>query len=153
MTQHFSIYPIGFVRSPIKEAVDENWGGVTSRIDLVPEYRGSLVGLADFSHAIVITYLHQAKYIPSKHLQRRPRGLESMPEVGIFSQRVKDRPNPVGVTAVEILGVGDTYLDVRGLDAIDATPVIDIKPYYPQYDRVESPRIPEWVDRLMEDYF
>jgi len=58
-----------------------------------------------------------------------------MPKVGIFSQRVKDRPNPIGVTTVEIISIGDDYIDVCGLDAIDATPVIDIKPYFPQYDK------------------
>ena len=153
MEQEINIIPIGSVKSSVTELVDENWGNVTSRINLFPEYKGSLVGLEDFSHLIVITYLHKAKYIQSKHLQRRPRGMKSMPEVGIFSQRVKDRPNPIGVTAVEIISVGDDYIDVRGLDAIDATPVIDIKPYYPHYDKIETPRIPEWIDRLMKDYF
>ena len=153
MMNEISIKPIGSVSSPVTERVDKNWGEVTSRIILKPEYKGSLLGLEDFSHAIIVTYLHQAKFIPSKHLQRRPRGLESMPKVGIFSQRVKDRPNPIGVTAVKIIGVGDDYLEVRGLDAIDNTPVIDIKPYYPHYDKIEAPCIPEWVNRLMEDYF
>ena len=153
MEQEINIIPIGLVKSSVTELVDENWGNVTSRINLKAEYKGSLVGLEDFSHVIVITYFHQAKYIPSKHLQRRPRGMESMPKVGIFSQRVKDRPNPLGVTAVEIISVGSDYLDVSGLDAIDATPVIDIKPYYPHYDKIETPQIPEWVDRLMKNYF
>jgi len=148
-----TIKPIGFVESSVTEMVDENWGSVSSRIKLLSEYEGSLIGLEDFSHAIVITYLHRAKYIPSKHLQRRPRGLKSMPTVGIFSQRVKDRPNPIGITSVEILSVGRDSLDVRGLDAIDGTPVIDIKPYFPHFDSVEKARIPEWVGRLMKNYF
>lgn len=76
-----------------------------------------------------------------------------MLKVGIFSQRAKDRLNPVGVTAVKIIRVGDDYLDVRGLDAVDGTPVLDIKPYYPQYDKMEACIVPEWVDRLMENYF
>jgi len=153
MEQEINIIPIGLVKSSVTELVDKNWGNVTSRINLLPEYKGSLVGLEDFSHIIVITYLHQAKYTPSKHLQRRPRGMESMPKVGIFSQRVKDRPNPIGVTAVEIINVGDDYIEVRGLEAIDATPIIDIKPYYPHYDKIETPKIPQWVDRLMNNYF
>ena len=76
-----------------------------------------------------------------------------MPQVGIFSQRVKDRPNPIGVTAVKIISVGDDYLEVQGLDAINDTPVLDIKPYYPQYDKIEHSIVPEWVNRLMEKYF
>jgi tRNA-Thr(GGU) m(6)t(6)A37 methyltransferase TsaA len=151
--QEIKIKTIGFVESSVTDLGDENWGSVSSRITLLPEYEGSLLGLEDFSHAIVITYLHRAKYDPTKHLRRRPRGMESMPEVGIFSQRVKDRPNPIGVTAVEIMEVGDDYLYIRGLDAVDGTPVIDIKPYFPQFDRVENARIPEWVDRLMKNYF
>jgi len=144
---------IAFVASPVTEQTDQNWGKIISRILLQPEYIGALSGLENFSHALVITYLHQAKYEKSKHLQRRPRGLESMPVVGIFSQRAKDRPNPVGVTAVKIITVRDDYIEVQGLDAIDGTPILDIKPYYPQYDRVDLPKVPEWVDRLMEKYF
>jgi tRNA (adenine37-N6)-methyltransferase len=120
---------------------------------LQPEYIGALSGLEDFSHAIIITYLHQAKYEKEKHLQRRPQGLESMPEVGIFSQRAKDRPNPIGVTAVKIINVGNDYIEVQGLDAINETPVLDIKPYFPHYDKIDLPRVPEWVYRLMKKYF
>ncbi len=73
-------------------------------------------------------------------------------EVGIFAQRAKDRPNPIGLTAVKIVEVGAESIAVRGPDAIDGTPVPDIKPYVSQYDRIESPAIPEWVNRLMEGY-
>lgn len=144
---------IGLVSSTVTEQTDENWGQITSRIILQPEYVGALCGLGDFSHAIIITYLHQAKYEKEKHLQRRPRGLESMPKVGIFSQRAKDRPNPLGVTAVKIINVEDGYIEVQGLDAINETPVLDIKPYYPQYDKIDSPKVPDWVNLLMEKYF
>jgi len=111
------------------------------------------LGLENFSHAIIVTYLHQANYEKEKHLQRRPRNLETMPKVGIFSQRAKDRPNPIGITAVEIISVGDDYLEIKGLDAINETPILDIKPYYPHYDKIDSPKVPEWVDRLMKNYF
>ena len=75
-----------------------------------------------------------------------------MPKVGIFSQRTKDRPNTIGMTSVAILSVDETSLTVQGLDAIDGTPVLDIKPYYPVYDKKDA-SVPEWVDRLMEHYF
>lgn len=151
--EKIELKPVGYVSSPATEKVDENWGGVVSRILLEPEYAGALEGLKDFSHALIVTYLHQARYNKERHLQRRPRGWESMPQVGIFSQRAKDRPNPIGVTAVRIIRVGDDYLEVQGLDAINGTPVLDIKPYYPQYDKVENATVPEWVNRLMEKYF
>lgn len=144
---------IGYVSSPITQKIDENWGMVTSSILLNPNYAGALLGLEEFSHAIIITYLHQARYEKLKHLQRRPRNLATMPKVGIFAQRAKDRPNPIGITAVEIIDVGNDYLEVKGLDAIDKTPVIDIKPYFPQYDKVDAAVVPEWVNRLMENYF
>jgi len=143
---------IGHVESPVKEQTDERWGAVVARIVLQPEYRDGLRGMAPFSHALIVTYLHQARFDPSRHLIRRPRGLESMPEIGIFAQRAKDRPNPIGVTAVSIVRVESDTLVVRGLDAIDGTPVLDIKPYYPAYDRVMNAVVPEWVDRLMKDY-
>jgi tRNA-Thr(GGU) m(6)t(6)A37 methyltransferase TsaA len=147
------IKPIGIVESPVKDPVDENWGAVTSKIFIKPEYGPGLLGLGDFSHVIVVTYLHKASFDPTCHLQRRPRGLDHMPKVGIFSQRAKDRPNHLGFTAVELLAVGENDITVRGLDAIDGTPVIDIKPYFPQYDKVCSAIVPDWVNDLMEHYF
>lgn len=148
-----TLQPIGTVSSPVTERRDENWGETRSRIRLNPEFAGALLGLEGFSHAIIVTYLHQASFEREKHLQRRPRNLETMPRVGILSQRAKNRPNPIGVTAVEIVNVGHDHLEVKGLDAIDGTPVLDIKPYYPHYDRIETPKVPEWVDRLMKGYF
>lgn len=148
-----ALQAIGFVSSPVTERMDANWGATTARIVLSPEFEGALLGLEDFSHAIIVTYLHQATYERDKHLQRRPRNLETMPKVGILSQRAKNRPNPIGVTAVEIVNTGRDYLEVRGLDAIHETPVLDVKPYYPLFDRVDNPKVPEWVDRLMKGYF
>ncbi len=72
--------------------------------------------------------------------------------MGIFAQRCKDRPNQIGVTSAQIVSAEDGVLVVRGLDAVDGTPVLDIKPYYPAYDKRDA-TVPEWVDRLMEHYF
>jgi len=144
---------IGRVDSPEVLQKDESWGAVEARVILKPEYRDGLHGLEQFSHAIIVTYLHEAGYDPSRHLVRRPRGLKTMPEMGIFAQRAKDRPNPVGITVVSIVGVEPGALVVRGLDAIDGTPVIDVKPYYPVYDRVDAPKVPAWVTKLMKGYF
>jgi tRNA-Thr(GGU) m(6)t(6)A37 methyltransferase TsaA len=148
-----SLKIIGYVHSTVKEQTDEHWGRVEARVVLKPEYRAGLQGIEQFSHALIVTFLHEARFEPSKHLVRRPRGLDSMPEVGIFAQRAKDRPNPLGITAVSIAGVESGVLVVRGLDAIDGTPVVDVKPYYPAYDRIMNASVPEWVDRLMKGYF
>ena len=143
---------IGTVVSPIKEPVDENWGEVVSEIVLEKKYADGLIGLKDFSHAIVIYFMHLATDKERVKIRRHPQGRDDMPFVGIFSQRAKRRPNPVGVTAVKIIKVENNVLKIQGLDAIDGTPVLDIKPYYPR-DRVENPIIPEWVYRLMSKYY
>jgi len=76
-----------------------------------------------------------------------------MPQIGIFAQRARHRPNPIGITAVRLIGVEGRVLSVRGLDAIDGTPVLDIKPYFPVYDHDSGAVVPEWVERLMKGYF
>lgn len=144
--------PVGTVKNNVTDRKDASWGTDVSSVVLDEQYAGGLAGLESFSHAIILFYLDQARYIREKHLQRRPRNRDDMPLVGIFSQRGKDRPNRIGITAVEIVSVTDRTLVIKGLDAVDGTPVLDIKPYYPVYDRKDA-SVPEWVDRLMEHYF
>ena len=150
--QNIIMRPVGHVSNTVTTKKDTAWGTDISTIFLDEAYHTGLAGLETFSHAIIICYLDKAKYIPEKHLQRRPQGREDMPIVGIFSQRTKDRPNPIGVTSVEILAVDDRSITVKGLDAIDGTPVLDIKPYYPVFDK-RNATTPGWVDLLMEHYF
>jgi tRNA-Thr(GGU) m(6)t(6)A37 methyltransferase TsaA len=149
----FMVRAIGVVRSPVTEPVDEGWGTVAARIVIEPELRPGLRGLAEFSHVLVVALLHGASFDPARHLVRRPRGLADMPELGIFAQRAKDRPNPLGVTVVPLVAVGDDGITVRGLDAIDGTPILDLKPYFPEFDAASGVRVPGWVGRLMTGYF
>ena len=144
--------PIGYVKNEVKERKDASWGEDTSSIVLESEYISGMKGLEDFSHVNIIYYLDKAMYETDKHLQRKPQNRDDMPLVGIFSQRGKDRPNSIGMTSVKVVSVSEDTLIVKGLDAIDGTPVLDIKPYYPVYDRKDA-SVPEWVDRLMEHYF
>ena len=83
--QEIILKPIGFVSSEVSERRDENWGQTRSRIILKPEFAGGLKGLEDFSHALIVCYLHEAAFETEKHLRRRPRNLAAMPRVGIFS--------------------------------------------------------------------
>ena len=145
--------PIGIIKSPVTDKVDHNWGAVISQIVINESLADGLCGLEDFSHIIVIYHLDQAKFLREKHLVRHPQGREDLPQVGIFSQRAKDRPNPIGITAVKLLSIDKNVIEVQGLDAIDGTPVLDIKPYYPQYDLKEDAQVPSWVDVLMTGYF
>jgi tRNA-Thr(GGU) m(6)t(6)A37 methyltransferase TsaA len=147
------LHPIGFVKSPVAEPVDENWGKVVSRIHLTEPWGRGLKGLEDFSHLIVVFHMHRAAHDPKTDLIRRPRGRADMPEAGIFAQRAKHRPNPIGVTAVRLLEIQGSELVVQGLDAIDGTPVLDLKPYVPQFDRVAGARVPKWMKELMKGYF
>ena len=155
----YHVTPIGVVRCAVAAPVDEAWGAVESTIVLDPQLRPGLRGLEGFSHLIVVTFLHGATFDPARHLVRRPRGLAELPELGIFAQRAKDRPNPLGVTCVTLLGVDAEGPRVRGLDAIDGTPVLDLKPYFPHFDLPGGPeakalvRVPPWVDALMRGYF
>jgi tRNA-Thr(GGU) m(6)t(6)A37 methyltransferase TsaA len=147
------IQQIATVRSPVTEGVDENWGEVVSELHVDPRFAAGLRALDGFSHALVVFYMHQSSFDPATDLVRRPRGRDDMPEVGIFGQRAKHRPSPIGITAVEIVGVDGPLLRVRGLDAIDGTPVLDVKPYVPAFDVRAGARVPEWMDRLMTGYF
>lgn len=148
-----TLEPIGIVRSPISEGVDENWGKVIAEIRIAEHLAAGLQGIDQFSHLLVVFWMHQSSFDPAADLVRRPRGRADMPPLGIFAQRAKHRPNPIGITAVKLIGVSGALLTVRGLDAIDGTPVLDIKPYVPAFDHVTAATVPEWIERLMEGYF
>ncbi len=148
---HINIEPIGYVVNTVEEPVDIGWGEVESRLVLREDLAPALAVLEEFSHVLVVYWMHRA--VPPEVLRRRPQGREDMPEVGLFAQRSKHRPNPIGVTVVTLVSVHDGELVVRGLDAINGTPVLDIKPHYPEYDSPPDAHVPEWVGRLMKGYF
>ncbi len=148
-----NLTPIGTVHNSVTEEIDHGWGGIISEIVLDEALAPGLQGLEQFSHALIVFYMHQARFHPATDLQRRPRGRADMPLLGIFAQRPKHHPNSIGITAVEIVEVSGHVLKVKNLDAINGTPVLDIKPYFPIFDRVDNARTPEWVARLLQDYF
>ena len=112
----------------------------------------SLKGLESFSHCIVVYVFDRAEWDDSS-MSRHPRGNPDWPEVGIFAQRAKDRPNRLGVTVCRILGVEGTSIRVEGLDAIDGTPVVDIKPWMSEFGTRGEVRQPRWATELMQDYW
>lgn len=143
--------PIGYVVNDIDSPIDCGWAKVESRIVLQENLAPALLGLDDFSHLLVVFWMHQAE--TTMVLQRRPQNRDDMPKIGLFSQRSKHRPNSIGVTSVPLVGVNGREVVVPGLNAINGTPVLDIKPYYPQYDRPAEVSVPEWVNCLMAGYF
>ena len=150
----FEVHSIGTVKCPVDEMSQGNWATVESEIHLSPEYAPGLQGLEGFSHVLVVFFLDRAQgFDLSKQLLRRPRGMEDLQELGVFAQRTKYRPNPIGVTAVKLLGIEGNVVRVQALDALDGTPVLDIKPYMPPFDRVDEVTMPPWVGRFIEGYF
>jgi tRNA-Thr(GGU) m(6)t(6)A37 methyltransferase TsaA len=147
------LHVIGTVRNGRDDADDRGWGSLVSTIELLPEFAAGLEGLESFTHCLVLFFMHHDPDREALVLRRRPRGRADMPLLGVFAQRARMRPNRAGITAVEIVRVEPGRLVVRGLDALDGTPVLDVKPYVPVFDRRDGARVPEWMDRLMEGYF
>jgi tRNA-Thr(GGU) m(6)t(6)A37 methyltransferase TsaA len=152
--------PVAIVRSPRTTVTDDHWGSVIAEIELaegVPE--GSFVGIESFSHLEIIYYFHQVgdgktQLGDGKTVwSRRPRGNPAWPEMGIFAQRNKDRPNSIGLTTVELLEHAGRVIKVRWLDAIDGTPVLDIKPVFREFMPKGETRQPGWAGELTRDYW
>jgi len=150
----FALRPIGVVHSPRTEVADDDWGAVTSTITLGPSFGPeALVGLSEFSHLDVVYLFDRVDPDTVCLGTRRPRGNPTMPEVGIFAQRGKDRPNRLGVCTCELVGVEGTTVTVRGLDAVDGTPVLDIKPHMVEFDPRGPVTQPAWSHELMAGYW
>jgi tRNA (adenine37-N6)-methyltransferase len=151
----FTMYPIGFVRSPRTEPIDDDWGAVVSRVALDTEQftADSLRGLEHFSHIDVVYLLDRVDQGSFERAARRPRNNPDWPAVGVFAQRNKRRPNRIGVSTCELVRIDRTELTVRGLDAIDGTPVFDIKPYMSEFSPRGRVRQPRWSHELMSGYW
>lgn len=148
------IAPIGFVRGGRAAVEDDHWGAVQASIELAdglgPE---ALFGLADFSHIDVVFQFDQ---VPDHKIEtgaRHPRGNTDWPLVGIFAQRGKNRPNRIGLSTCRLVAVEGTRVTVEGLDAVDGTPVLDIKPVMREFLPRGDIRQPDWVGELMKDYW
>lgn len=130
---------IGYVRNSVKKPRPRGWEQVESTIDMLSEHTSRLEGIERYSHIIVVFYLDIAAGAPEKPEKL---ALEGGRTCGIFATRSQLRPNHLGVSAVPLLSREGLVLRVRGLDAVDGTPVLDIKPYIPAYDAIEDARIP-----------
>jgi tRNA (adenine37-N6)-methyltransferase len=134
--------PVGYVTTTAdtdalrkKNAVSK----ITIRQDLIE----GLDGIQRYSHLFVLFHLSEVSSEDRKILRVHPRGRRDLRLVGVFATRTMVRPNPIALTIVELLSVEGNILTVKGLDAFDGSPVIDIKPYDP-WDKVENPRVPDW---------
>lgn len=145
---------IGTVRSPRKDLSDDFWGKVDAEIVLDDAFApDAFAGLADFSHVEVLFLMHKVDPAKVETGARHPRERMDWPLVGIFAQRGKARPNRIGLTRATIIKVEGRVLTVRGLDAIDGTPVLDIKPWMAEFAPIGATRQPAWSTELMQDYY
>lgn len=120
----------------------------TSRIKIYPEFCEGIEGLKSYSHLIVLYWFHQRDSSEErKVLKVVPRRHPGAPEVGVFSSRSPSRPNPIGLCVAELQDIKGCVLIVNGLDAIEGSPIIDIKPYLPKADSVPDAKTPEWALR------
>ncbi len=149
------IEPIGRVNSTRTEPLDDDWDAVHATVTLDPERFSPdvLAGLDEFSHVEVVYLFDRVDPGEIELGARHPRGNPTWPKVGIFAQRAKMRPNRIGVTVCRLLGVDGLVLNVEGLDAIDGSPVLDIKPYMAEFGPRGTVRQPEWSHELMAGYW
>jgi tRNA-Thr(GGU) m(6)t(6)A37 methyltransferase TsaA len=150
----FEVEPIGVVRSPRKELTDDFWGKVDAEIVLAERLpQEAYAGLGDFSHVEVIFLMDRVDPAKIETGARHPRERADWPLVGIFAQRGKARPNRIGLTRGTIQKIEGRVLTVRGVDAIDGTPVLDIKPWMAEFAPIGATRQPAWATELMADYY
>jgi len=124
------------------------YAGESSKVKIFPEFCAGLRRLNDFSHIIVLYWFHlrdkenergTLRVVPRRHL--------GAPQVGVFASRSPSRPNPIGFCVTELVKIEECTLTVKGLDALEDSPIIDIKPYIPRADSIPEARVPEWTSR------
>lgn len=138
------VTPIGVVRSGERDVRRQDWSRVRSEVELRPELVEALSGLDGFSHVIVVGWLDQIPGVLRDRLQAYPGGDERLPLLGSFALRGA-RPNPLAVTVCRLRGIEGSTLRVEGLDLVDGTPVLDVKPYIAVYDAVPDAKLPRWA--------
>jgi len=150
----WTVTAIGTVASSRSEAIDDDWGGVSATITLRPPFdERSVAGLDEFSHVEVVFLFDRVDPDGVCLHARHPRGNPDWPETGIFAQRAKERPNRISLCTCGLVAVDGASILVRGLDAIDGTPVLDVKPYMEEFAPRGAVRQPAWTRELMRDYW
>ncbi|MGG0185574.1 tRNA (N6-threonylcarbamoyladenosine(37)-N6)-methyltransferase TrmO [Bacillus rhizoplanae] len=150
----FSLQPIAFVHNERINVEDDLWGEIESIIELIDPYtEESLQGIEHFSHIEVIFYFDRVTDANIQYTARHPRNNEQYPKIGIFAQRGKNRPNKLGATIVKVVRREGKRLVVQGLDAIDGTPILDMKPVMKEFLPREEIKQPNWATDLMKNYW
>jgi tRNA-Thr(GGU) m(6)t(6)A37 methyltransferase TsaA len=140
-----ALTPIGVVKNKVKKPRFGSFKSEVSQVVLNKKFTDALNGIEDYSHVIIVFWMDKVK---DKVITHRPQGNPDVPIVGIFSCRCPQRPNPIAITTVKLLSRKQNTIKVKGLDVLNETPVIDIKPYWPVYDKVKTAKMPKWVSKL-----
>jgi len=149
ISQPIVMKPVGYVRTQaVGDQVKDRTR--TSEIIIQPELAAGLDGIAGYSHLYVLFWLHEITEEKRQTLKVNPRGRTDLPLVGVFAVRTNLRPNPIGLTVVELVKVEHNVLTVRGLDAFNNTPILDVKPYDP-WDIMKAPKVPSWWRKLEKE--
>jgi tRNA-Thr(GGU) m(6)t(6)A37 methyltransferase TsaA len=146
-----TLRPIGHVENGVQAGERVIWEEIDSRVVIADEWAEGLEGLGDFSHITIVFWLDRPG---DSEIPRRvhPQGKQHLPLVGLFATRTPRRPSPIGLTVVNLLSIEGNVLHVRGLDAYDGTPVLDIKPYLVRGDLKRDASMPSWLLRLWEEH-
>jgi|TARA_B100000530_G_scaffold200985_2_gene128160 tRNA-Thr(GGU) m(6)t(6)A37 methyltransferase TsaA len=143
--EEINIDEIGLVSNDVHQISLVDWSDVSSIVKFKSEFKDYLVHLDDYSHVIVVGWLH---LIPSElrnRSQAYPNGDAELPLQGALALRGGARPNPISVTVCQIIDLQENELVLKGLDLVDGTPILDIKPYIPFYDSKVNAQLPVWA--------
>lgn len=140
--------PIGFVKTKLSKSMLKK-RQYNSDLVIRSEYEHGLKGIEGFSHLNVVFWMNRIHEKERKDLKSRPRGRSDMPLIGVFATRSPHRPNPIGLTLVELVRRKRNILTVKGLDAMNGTPILDLKPY-DKWDSAKSIRVPNWWKQLAD---
>ncbi len=150
----FTLTSIATVKNTRTEIEDDNWGNIVSIIELDPAFREeALFEVENFSHVEILFAFHLVENGKIETGARHPRNNMDWPKAGIFAQRGKNRPNRLGATICKVVKRDGRQLFVQGLDAIDGTPVLDIKPVMREFLPREEVTQPAWATELMKKYW
>ena len=151
----FVVRPVGRVSGGRADPIDDDWGASRAFIDLDPACfdETALAGLDAFSHAEIVFVFDRVGEDEIVSGARHPRGRQDWPKIGIFAQRGRSRPNRIGLTVCRVVSVSGLRLEVEGLDAIDGTPVLDIKPFMSGFAPRGEVREPAWAREITAAYW
>jgi len=146
--------PIGYVKNNRTEIEDDNWGQIISEIELVDNITvESLTGIEAFSHLHIIFYMNKVNDEKAKAQCRHPRNNIELPKLGTYAQRNKNRPNKLGLTTVQLIDRKNRIIKVKNLDAINGTPILDIKPVMKEFQPKTTIKQPNWTKEIMKNYW